>query len=514
MRQEQVRAVQGSTVITDSGAKIAISSQAVAPGDVVWTDGQYVFGRQQGGGVVPVPMPQLHGLIELYYADDRPAYRMRTIDDGLSIIAEGNAVDAQDWNNGLFIYGKQKFAWMYFGQGSVTVKEFYNSNKTTYTVNLPNNLIPSARQAYYDSDDNLIWAVFITDSRTILKLLHYKNDQLANMIDVMPSLRSAMDNYKDAIKADVTNKFINNMAITLPAMVPNIDPPLPSHQVLESVTPSGTYLYVTTSDHAQTESVTIIYNSEFCLYAPIFEVNLAFDVEHVDLLADSLRIALRCTGYTYTDYSGSIVTKPDSVLFKTDAWLHRQYYLEGQLVYPETGDFDYRIWSSLVCSHRRSIDYNDGQWTINADYSTVSMQRDIYLNSDIISDLSQDWALSDINVKIDSNSVAENNLPRMLTLPYGYVIIANQVGGLPSIILRKDDAWIDITTQVLYTLDYQEPPIVTGVNNVVLMFVTYARCMYRMANNMISAIPVQDSIYNLQMPIIAISKSKFKHIFG
>ena len=205
MRQETVQAVDGQSIITESGEKICIGDHAFDVGESVWTDGRYAFGNDRRK-----PAPVAHELGEGTSENKRyfvtcgysssnisNTYSFQIFDASRLNMVE-IPVDASSLYNFCYNATAKVFALIAWDADSnkFLVKKFSSSGVSSYTIDVNGSLVDSYVDAegdiytrffqnnyiyikYYDATTQTI----VPHESGAIKFIEYKNDSLSSSTD-------------------------------------------------------------------------------------------------------------------------------------------------------------------------------------------------------------------------------------------------------------------------------------------------------------------------------------------
>lgn len=505
MKQEQIISIIGTNIYTNGGRRIAIGNADHHVGDWVWVDSGCVFGHKAAvQNALYVPESKMEGFIEV----DALNYKICGLDDGFPVLAEYPIDIADGW----LVYDQTHFAFLYFTQGQVRIKDYTSDGAVETTVSLPDNLYPQAKDAYYDHNGDLNWAVFLRNSElSVCKIMHYKNQDLVSTTDFTEQIAVAISEYEIAINADIIGKISNYRFGTYNEIVFGNAYPVFCYFGGDLV-PGG----VTHKEFVGTA----VYSD----YSTTFTMSFAPTITSMSLWDKTIQINLHPT-FQSTTHNNSGVPIISSGL-KTENLISFSGSMNYYLYHYNTGV------TELLNSSGPHTPWQWKSYTLTNNYNRVVL---INSNGFEVVDTakgitgSMDYWVRSANLFIDGANHSIESQKRQvlswagteifphllnysLTLANGVVATFQaQSDGQHIIALTVDGESYDVSEQSDYSLNYSIPPIVTMKNGVILYLATNST-FWRIESDAIASIPV-GNLLNLQMPIIKISKSKFKNLF-
>ena len=502
MISERVVSVSAGGIETTSGWKNVVGNRYVNIGDMVYVDNGFALvGNQQFSSYVPyVPSgDKLEGFIKFDVSAGK--YKICSLKEGFPALAE-YAIKNSDWQSGWLVYNQDHFAFIYFEQGQIRIRDYTSGAAVESTITLPDNLIPQSKDAYYDDNGDLNWAVLLFDTTSnVCKIIQYKNTEQTTIYDYSSNLASVNSGFASEVVSTINQKY-NSMHLTQERLAPTEDP-----GVLPTLVKNGDTYYFTSGiigNFTQLKTAGWTFanyaHTEITINKPtIGAVSVNIDITFLDLWLGKIDFKIYATLGNVLASTCELTSYFVTLHFSDDSETHDQLKYWTSTVQYGT-DFYKKI----------SLPTNEVTTRMNCDFSLRAFETYIY-GTDNVRYYETDY------VAIDTAENPSSTLKTYtITLAGGTATITQQEqeSGSDTVTLTVNGTNYDVSAQ-MSSINFNQPPLVAEKNGVTAFLSTTGNDLYRIlqTDRSITNVPL-GYLYNLQFPVIKISKAKFKKLFG
>jgi len=486
--------------------------------------------------VMYVPEEKIEGFIKFDVSAGK--YKLCGLTEGFPTLIE-QQIDYADWNGGWLVYNQNHFAFMYFETGRVRIRDYTSGAVVETTIVLPDSVLPQAKDAYFDDNGDLNWAVLLkNDDLTICKIIVGKNGDVISTTDFANDIQNTKSNYVNDVITDINAKMLNysyyqNNTITFGSTY-NFS----SVWEEKALDPRSGLYYVTEFTNTFTGTITTS--------APTIDFTMTgMDcyIDSIDLFGKSLKLILstptfRSTyhaavgnGYSYEEQTVDGLIAECTSIFTGSIFIDfnesLSEYISGpgacdKLIGPETF-YGYTPiglaspYRSYVIVSSEGVTINKSSWGVIGSLFVDSIKASFpgYTPTAINFPSASSVDVEYLGVLLGHMDDVSYINSSTIVLGGGVATIREQEqeSGSPIITLTVNGTNYDMSDK-MSSINFSQPPIVAYKNGTIVFLSTTGNSLYRIlqTDGSITNVPL-GYLYNLQFPVIEISKGKFNSLF-